>query len=377
MELCVVETEVFLFYNIRSGSRQGRHLKSIKEQHFRIKDRLNVRIQMYDVLNSTEKELGLKHISQEYSNATSSCIHIMVAGGDGTLAGILNDLLRRDIPIFEARFLFSLFPFGNGNDCSQALGWGRTVKYKHTKSTDRLIKLITERLDAKISHLDLWRVHVKADDIIITNRPPVQEYNRLMTNYMTLGMQGKVGIGFEQHRHKTRAFNIIEYTWQSIIKGIVKPAERIQDYFDNLVNDGVTYGIRESSKYNRCVEILFQNIPGIWGRQIDLWTVCRKKAALMPQSGSANPPNWHKGNIDDGLLEIFAIKSRIDYLLKQMPCTRTYHSLATFGQFGGKSSITFLENSRAHLMIDGEFLRLEHPKSLSISPLGRIKVTQK
>lgn len=50
----------------------------------------------------------------------SSC-RVLVAGGDGTIGWILNEISRRNIqPIPEVCIL----PIGTGNDLSRVLGWG-------------------------------------------------------------------------------------------------------------------------------------------------------------------------------------------------------------------------------------------------------------
>lgn len=51
---------------------------------------------------------------------STSC-RILVAGGDGTIGWMLNEIARRNIqPIPEVCIL----PIGTGNDLSRVLGWG-------------------------------------------------------------------------------------------------------------------------------------------------------------------------------------------------------------------------------------------------------------
>jgi len=53
--------------------------------------------------------------------------HIVVAvmGGDGSLAGILDSLLKSELVERNVKTLvFTPLPFGTGNDISRCLGWG-------------------------------------------------------------------------------------------------------------------------------------------------------------------------------------------------------------------------------------------------------------
>lgn len=55
------------------------------------------------------------------SKIRSTACRVLVAGGDGTIGWILNEISRRSIqPIPEVCIL----PIGTGNDLSRVLGWG-------------------------------------------------------------------------------------------------------------------------------------------------------------------------------------------------------------------------------------------------------------
>lgn len=55
------------------------------------------------------------------SKIRSSSCRVLVAGGDGTIGWILNEISRRNIqPIPETCIL----PIGTGNDLSRVMGWG-------------------------------------------------------------------------------------------------------------------------------------------------------------------------------------------------------------------------------------------------------------
>lgn len=73
-------------------------------------------IQIFELSSSGPNE-ALSLISK----IRSSACRILVAGGDGTIGWMLNEISRRNItPIPEVCIL----PIGTGNDLSRVLGWG-------------------------------------------------------------------------------------------------------------------------------------------------------------------------------------------------------------------------------------------------------------
>lgn len=73
-------------------------------------------IQIFELSSAGPKEaLGL------ITKIRSTPCRILVAGGDGTIGWMLNEISRRNIqPIPEVCIL----PIGTGNDLSRVLGWG-------------------------------------------------------------------------------------------------------------------------------------------------------------------------------------------------------------------------------------------------------------
>ena len=51
---------------------------------------------------------------------------VVIAGGDGSLMRIALDMGRANIDVNKV--VFTVLPFGTGNDLSQQLGWGGTAR---------------------------------------------------------------------------------------------------------------------------------------------------------------------------------------------------------------------------------------------------------
>lgn len=383
------DTFVFIFYNPRSGNRQGKHLQKVAGQFFRLKEKLNVQIQMYNLINAKENSEGFVCLLQMYNTYPDATFHVWSAGGDGTFVGVLESFKSLQLSLSDQRINFCVFGFGTGNDLPQALNWGRAISLKHTENLRLFAPYIMERLNGKIRQMDIWKLKVTSYNnggITKISKEMVKKpsMERMMSNYMTLGLQGLVGSGFEKNRHTSRLLNIFEYVKQSFVLGCLAPMERLSLYFKRLVlEDSTSFVLTNDKKNARSVELLVQNIPGIWGRQVDLWNTCKLSESVLQTENEAivnNDPtkkeNWTYPSISDSKLEVFSIKSRMDYLLKQAPCTRK-SALARLGQFSDKFTIEFKENSKFHLMVDGEFYLLENVASLEISLVDKIKIIEK
>ncbi|KAI0229115.1 hypothetical protein L0F63_004642, partial [Massospora cicadina] len=147
-----------------SGANKGRQLTELKVQNFRIKARMNIQVQIYDVTNGESKAEGISYI-KELQNESGPQLHVWSGGGDGTIVGIIEELVKYKVDV--DRVLFSCIPFGTGNDFSQAMGWGKTVEELDILGPhlSTLEHLILERLDSKTSTptaLDVWQVDISA-----------------------------------------------------------------------------------------------------------------------------------------------------------------------------------------------------------------------
>lgn len=117
-------------------------------------------------------------------------------------------------------------PFGTGNDFSQVLGWGRTIKNKDVLG-DRLSELASiskERLHGVEARLDIWELELTCYDSGYVRKAGrsyrLETEERVMvrkfSNYLSLGVQGWVGSGFENQRTGTRKWNALIYVIESI-----------------------------------------------------------------------------------------------------------------------------------------------------------------
>ena len=178
-------------------------------------------------------------------------------------------------------------PFGTGNDFSQVLGWGRTTKKNDVvgANLNEMERLICDRLEqAEAARLDVFRVILEAHEsghVRKADSDDKQQHRvtRNMSNYMSIGVQGYVGSGFEKHRTNKRLLNILVYTIESSKWVFWRKFPPINRFIDSIVdNNGeqilkVPYDISQGSNQEdgavstlngSAIDLVIQNIPQIW-----------------------------------------------------------------------------------------------------------------
>lgn len=301
------------------------------------------------------------------------CI-VLSAGGDGTFTWVIDLLRKSGVDVYSPYLVFSAIPFGTGNDLAQSFGWGRKVSKRVTRDAGLFYDLVKSYTrDGTIINHDLWEIRVcggKCED--------GGAMKRLMSNYLTIGLQGQVGASFEKKRGGTRFRNAVEYIKQ--VAGVVmkRDIQRVRDFFLGIVFPSrgcdtlePTHSLPEQSTYQHGVELLVQNISGIWGRQVNLWKSCRLGKSIMSPASLVTNRTSSSG---DGRLEVFTIVSRWDYFIKQFKFVRCGSKLGRMGQLGSFDILLKQGCSRVHFMIDGEFYTADSASCVSVVHAGKIKV---
>jgi len=379
--LLVIPTHyVFIFANPRSGNQQGDPLVKLNIQHYRLRTRPHVQVQIYNFIDDAERSAGLKYLRLLLSKPWDiKEVHVWSAGGDGTLMGVVEGMVATGIDVKDERVRFSVVPFGTGNDLSQVLGWGRFVSGKDVAGhhLEGLNEMVEDRLDGTPVNLDVWEVSIETGEggwIRQAGKDSKLEFlKRKMSNYSSIGIQGKVGAGFEENRRGTRVLNAIEYAKQSFHL-LTHGAPRVNESVKGIEFEGKVFEIghrRNLTVRKAPVELIIQNISGMWGRQVDLWGTAHVSPSIVRDaSGPTDVKTWTPNTAYDAKLEIFGISSLKSYLEKQLPWGRS--SLQRVGQFPSPLAVVFKPRRKLHAMIDGEFYELYNPTRMTFKQLMQI-----
>ncbi|KAJ3002760.1 hypothetical protein HKX48_002120 [Thoreauomyces humboldtii] len=408
-DLVIVPTTfVFIFVNPNSGPRQGASLLDLDIYGFRPRSRPDVQVTICNLMDVEDRSKGLRyfHAMQLTRRIDIKRLHVWSAGGDGTFMWVIEELMKLKVDLQDRRLSFCTIPFGTGNDLSQVMGWGRSVVGDPAGDhMHRLDKIISERLDGEKARLDLWELEVTCRDggyvqkAAKAGSASAEKHDHLlrkMSNYSSLGVQGFVGVGFEPHRHHSRMANVLEYARQSI-RLVASGIPRIHTYCESLQWKGKTIvsndrlaklnrpqsdrddaaiakGDTRNHRKHKAVEVVVQNIPGLWGRHVDLWGTAKMAPSVVSNpEGPTDIKSWTSNKANDGKLEVFSIGNEFSYVKKQLgDWGRT--SLSRIGQFPDELTLNLIEGSTTALMVDGEFYKLVNCKSVEWRHLIQVTV---
>ena len=180
---------------------------------------------IFNIIDKDEMTKGKKFIKKYLSDLPENKIKILIAGGDGTVLGTVEELNREGIPL--NRCIFGAMPFGTGNDLSHSLGFGNECKVGGIRSFHRVLYTYLIGIASKI---DVWELHVQVDsntgviyDVIKkgeqvkedSNKNKILEFKKTFVNYFSLGFDARVGFQFEQRRSSSRFCNKFIYALEA------------------------------------------------------------------------------------------------------------------------------------------------------------------
>ena len=176
---------------------------------------------IFNIIDKDDMIRGKKFIKKYLSDFPDYKIKILIAGGDGTVLGIVEDLNKEGIEL--NRCIFGAMPFGTGNDLSHSLGFGNECKVGGIRSFHRVLYTYLIGTPTKI---DIWELSVMVNRNIgtifdvVKNGEKIKEdqthnkvlqFQKSFINYFSLGFDARVGFQFEQRRSSSRFCNKFIY----------------------------------------------------------------------------------------------------------------------------------------------------------------------
>jgi Sphingosine kinase and enzymes related to eukaryotic diacylglycerol kinase len=104
-----------LFINEKSGSNKARNYLSLSSP-FQVFD--NTILHIFNILSESSRKEGIKTV--EYLLNNNDTVKVFIAGGDGSLIPIIEEIILEKIDL--SRVHFGVLPFGTGNDFSSMFG---------------------------------------------------------------------------------------------------------------------------------------------------------------------------------------------------------------------------------------------------------------
>lgn len=177
-------------------------------------------------------------------------IRVIVGGGDGTVMWVIEEMIKYSIDVSKCPI--GIVPFGTGNDFSRVLGWGGSAPLKMVgPSLDNLKALISRWRNAITEEFDVWEITIETNEngffrkVSKSNGAAIKEemkendgkkkktMKKHMANYFSLGIDARIGLGFDKHRSNNACCNKVVYCMEGFKKMFLS-TQRIKKVVDSL-----------------------------------------------------------------------------------------------------------------------------------------------
>lgn len=239
-------------------------------------------VQVID-LSVLTPEVALEWCSLVEPNVT---ITFLVAGGDGTVAWVLNTMHKMKV---KTRPVVGVIPLGTGNDLARVLGFGKAF----TPADNNASSVLEMVQKAEIVPLDRWSVSITPQKHIL---PLSSNKSLFMYDYLSVGVDAQVTLNFHRTRESpfyifsSRLFNKVLY----MLFGTQQVMERMYQDLDKRIE---LYLDGERKDLPSIESIVVLNIPS-WGAGVNLWSMCVDENPYLPEQC-----------FSDGKLEVVAVYS--------------------------------------------------------------------
>lgn len=322
-------------------------------------------------------------------------IRVIVAGGDGSVMWAMSEVIGHGIDI--TRVAFGVVPFGTGNDFARSFGWGSSSDSGDVAKNGLhgLKKMIRSWLEASVCDFDLWEVDLHVDPESGTIQQVKSKVKRVLTdggnsanltrltkpmcNYFSVGIESRIGLGFDRNRKHSAFMNKLMYGWEGLKKSITS-TPRVSEIVESVnADDRVILSMTNEPPQvkGNPVSLIFINIDS-FASGCDLWANAKRTAIQnLSEEEKKNLKNLPQ-SVGDGKLEVLTYNSLVGLSSEQLPGFKG--NGRRVAQDSGPFEVRFrpdLENKRCYMQIDGEFYAVHKPVSVRIRHQHTVKVLRR
>lgn len=264
---------------------------------------------------------------------------ILVAGGDGTIAWVLDTIDQLKL---SPQPYVGIIPLGTGNDLANVLGWQIPPAISTANYVMDCLK------QCKVVEFDRWQVKIS---------PPMfglsfSYKSYVMNNYLSIGVDALVALNF----HQTRDSRIYSFFGNRFLNKIMYGGYGLKDVLE-----------RKCSQLNEKIKLeidgVLQSLPQIesivvlnissWSGGINAWPINRCPENPIPEQ-----------SYNDKLLEVIGVKSTLHIGQMMIGLSEPY-------RFPQGKSIVIKVFDQLPMQVDGEPW-LQHPATIRINWHGQV-----
>ncbi|KAF4689910.1 hypothetical protein FOZ60_001012 [Perkinsus olseni] len=399
---------VYIFINPTSGSNRASEYLTLGLQHMSFRDN-NCDVYIFDISDGASgcKPAFVRLAAHGNNRDASHPIRVLVAGGDGTIMWFLDEAIKHSVDIDS--IAIGVIPFGTANDFSRTLGWGaQAPRVLLGKRLSNLKDMLTEWLHASIVPFDIWEVEISCtasgsiQQVKNSVKTPLRNEDgeilrhlmKPICNYFSVGVESRVGLGFDKHRTKSQLLNKAVYVVEGTKKITFTHTPRISHLLNcatTTTDSGKDHIIftTDPTEETCCltgspVSIVMLNIPSIMGG-CDVWSKAKRVGVEcgINSHGRSSPDPDILGKLQDpgdGKFELMSYDTLFGLSAEQLRIAPFAGNGQRLYQGGGPVVLHFksLDDSiRTYFQIDGEYFMCKHPDTITIRHQRKIHVLRR
>lgn len=383
--------KVFLFVNPTSGGNAAAAFTKAGLKHAILTDP-NVELFISDIREgpSGNKPAFLQLREVVKTIGQGELCYAVMAGGDGTVLWGISEIWEHNID--ESKIAIGVIPYGTGNDFARALSWqSLNAINPFGEDMQKLKNLCNEWFSAPVIKQDLWdltlEVHPGGEFKQIDSKTrkkkilegpdavPMTRLNKKVCNYFSIGIESRIGIGFDRHRKQSQVRNKIVYLNEGIKKNffhhkicVNRIVSRMLDLSENEDQPVIVF---ETSgdvprKLQKCGSLIAVNIPS-FASGLDIWSRAGRLGLSGPGTDKAldlqelmKAPQL----MGDGKIEWVSFSGVTSIGAEQIMEGHGRRIHQGKGPFEIEFNPDLDPDERVYFQIDGEYYQMTRPKVL-------------
>eukprot|EP00915_Cephaloidophora_sp_WS-2016_P002574 GHVH01003452.1.p1 GENE.GHVH01003452.1~~GHVH01003452.1.p1 ORF type:complete len:495 (-),score=69.49 GHVH01003452.1:1271-2755(-) len=390
------EVDAFFLVNPSSGGNQAR---SFMTSGIKVCDTnlvvdglaRTLTVRFFDM---TEGENGNRPAYHAVKNSVDAgrTVITCACGGDGSVVWMTTEIQLHEID--DTNIFYAVIPYGTGNDFARAFGWewanalqpfSMTTCAEDGSPVMKVNKLMETWFTSVPCLMDIWEIDLKLfqDGELLQvkgaekKKVPVAVRNFKMFNYFSIGIDARIGVGFDRNRTSTQIGNKIVYMNEGVKKIFKNDFIPVDKWVHRVEERGLIKIGRDASAPARllpgtkCLMALNVNSYG-GGRQ--LWAYARKLGVAGLDPEMAHKLKHCKQKMGDKQLEWATCLHRSSLGLEQVGHGHTRRALKGKGDYKIIMNASSKTTDRCYFQVDGEFYQCTRPKNFTVKHLKQVVV---